>query len=544
MYCEYFGLKEMPFSIAPDPRYLYMSEKHREALAHLLYGVRSDNGFVLLTGEVGTGKTTVCRCFMDQVPDNTDIAFILNPKITVEELMATVCDELDISYAQGSVSNKVMVDRINDYLLNAHARGRNTLLILEEAQNLSPDVLEQLRLLTNLETDERKLLQIIMLGQPELRALLSRPHMRQLSQRITARYHLDALSRDEVASYISHRLQVAGGLPKLFPRSITDTVYELSGGIPRVINLLCDRALLGTYVLGKENVDKKTLDVASQEVLGVEQEHVSYSRKSLWALAILVVIMAGGLIVQAFYNPYKYTTKTMTENTPAPLQSVNAAETNVDSMPLDSLAWSSERPVSASKLLAYKALFRQWGLDLHLKKNSTACQQAEAMGLRCLFKRGSLGSIRNLNRPAVLTFFDGEGQEFYGTLTKLTGNTATFVIGTEEKTVDIHELQSLWFGEYSLLWHSPENYNNKMIKPGDRNATIRWLDDRLAVLNGRTMHTQGSIVYGKELVREVIEFQRNEGLVADGIIGPQTIIRINAATDNSVPKIIASQETS
>jgi general secretion pathway protein A len=542
MYCEYFGLKEMPFSIAPDPRYLYMSEKHREALAHLLYGVRSDNGFVLLTGEVGTGKTTVCRCFMDQVPDNTDIAFILNPKITVEELLATICDELDISYAQGSVSNKAMVDRINDYLLNEHARGRSTLLILEEAQNLSPDVLEQVRLLTNLETDERKLLQIIMLGQPELRALLSRPHMRQLSQRITARYHLDALSRDEVASYISHRLQVAGGRPKLFPRSITDTVYELSGGIPRVINLLCDRALLGTYVLGKDVVDKKTLDVAAQEVLGVEQEHVHYNRKSLWALAVLVLIMAGGLIVQAFYNPYRYATKTIIEDAPAPLQSVNAAETNVDRMQLDSIEWPSEQPVSASKLLAYKALFRQWGLDLHLKKNRTACQQAEVMGLRCLFKRGSLGSVRNLNRPAVFTFFGQEGQEFYGTLIKLTGNTGTFVIGAEEKTVDINELQSLWYGEYSLLWRIPKNYDNKMIKPGDRNSTIRWLDDQLAVLNGRNTHAQGSNVYREDLVREVIEFQRNEGLVADGIIGPQTIIRINSATDKAIPQIIISQE--
>ncbi len=543
MYCEYFGLKEMPFSIAPDPHYLYMSEKHREALAHLLYGVRSDNGFVLLTGEVGTGKTTVCRCFMDQIPDNTDIAFILNPKITVEELLATICDELDIAYAKDSGSNKVMVDRINDYLLNAHARGRNTLLILEEAQNLSPDVLEQVRLLTNLETDERKLLQIIMLGQPELKALLSRPHMRQLSQRITARYHLDALSRDEVASYISHRLQVAGGRPKLFPQAITDTVYELSGGVPRVINLLCDRALLGTYVLGKDNVDRKTLDVAAQEVLGVEQEHVPYSRKSLWVLAVLVLVMAGGLIGQAFYNPYKYATKAMTKNSPAVLQSVNATEKNVDNMPLDSIEWSSEQPVSASKLLAYKALFRQWGLDLHLKKDSTACQQAEVMGLRCLFKRGSLGSVRNLNRPAVFTFFGREGQEFYGTLIKLTGNAATFVIGTEEKTVDINELQSLWYGEYSLLWRNPENYDNKMIKPGDRNPTIRWMDDQLAVLNGRNTQTQGSSVYSGELVREVMEFQRNEGLVADGIVGPQTIIRINSATDKSVPKIITSQET-
>lgn len=543
MYCEYFGLKEMPFSIAPDPRYLFMSEKHREALAHLFYGVRSDNGFVLVTGEVGTGKTTVCRCFMDQVPDNTDIAFILNPKVTVEELLATICDELDISYAEGSESNKAMVGRINDYLLNAHARGRNTLLILEEAQNLGPDVLEQIRLLTNLETDQRKLLQIVMLGQPELRELLARAHMRQLSQRITARYHLDALSKDEVASYISHRLEVAGGKPKLFPRSITDAVYELSGGIPRIINLLCDRALLGTYVLGKDTVDKKTLDVAAQEVLGVEQEPVAYSKTSLWVLAALVFVMAGGLIVQAFYNPYKYAAKTATEHLPGSLPSVNAAETRSDAMRLDTLEWSSRLPVSASKLLSYQALFRQWGLDLHLKEDGTACREAEAVGLRCLFKRGSLGSIRSLNRPAVLTFVDRDGQEFYGTLIKLSDNTATFVLGAEEKTVDIRELTVLWFGEYNLLWQSPEHYDNKMIKPGDRSSGVRWLDNQLAILNGRDMHTGESILYGNALVTEVREFQRDEGLVADGIVGPQTIIRINTRTDGSVPKIITSQDT-
>ena len=210
MYKEYFGLKELPFSIAPDPRYLYMSNQHREALAHLIYGINTQGGFVLLTGEVGTGKTTVCRCLLDQMPENIDVAFILNPKMTAEELLASICDELRIQYPQGSNSIKIFVDHINIYLLDAHTKGRKTVLIIEEAQNLNTDVLEQIRLLTNLETNQEKLLQIIMLGQPELREKLSRPELRQLSQRITARYHLGSLSRQEISEYVSHRLSVAG----------------------------------------------------------------------------------------------------------------------------------------------------------------------------------------------------------------------------------------------------------------------------------------------------------------------------------------------
>jgi general secretion pathway protein A len=203
MYREYFELKELPFSIAPDPRYLFMSNQHREALAHLVYGINSDGGFILLTGEVGTGKSTVCRCLLEKIPQNFNIALVLNPKLTVEELLATICDELCIDYPKGNTSIKVFVDYINAYLLDAHAKGRKTVLIIEEAQNLSIDVLEQVRLLTNLETNQRKLLQIIMLGQPELKGMLSRPELRQLSQRITARYHLGSLSKQEASAYVN-----------------------------------------------------------------------------------------------------------------------------------------------------------------------------------------------------------------------------------------------------------------------------------------------------------------------------------------------------
>src|SRR5450759_1818820 len=295
MYQSYFGLAEEPFSIAPDPRYLYMSQRHQEALAHLLYGVNAGGGFVLITGEVGAAKTTVCRCLLEQIPESCDVAYIFNPKLTVEELLSTICAEFGITCPPGNTSVKVYIDCINAYLLDAHARCRHTVLIIDEAQNLSADVLEQLRLLTNLETNQRKLLQIILLGQPELAAMLERPELRQLAQRIIARYHLGPLDRQEVAAYVQHRLGVSGAQRQLFPAALMGRLYRLSGGVPRVINVLCDRALLGAYVQGKERVDRRTLAHAAHEVF----DRPWARRRSLLrpALAGLILVAGGALLL-------------------------------------------------------------------------------------------------------------------------------------------------------------------------------------------------------------------------------------------------------
>ena len=250
MYEKHFGLTERPFSIAPDPRFLYMSPQHREALAHLLYGVDVGGGFVQLTGEVGTGKTTICRCLVEQLPDDVDVALILNPRVSGFELVASLCDELKIRYPKHTTSIKVLTDLLNTHLLKSHANGRRTVLVIDEAQCLSPEVLEQVRLLTNLETTREKLLQIVLVGQPELRDLLALEGLRQLSQRITARYHLLPISHDDTGAYIHHRLQVCGSSGGVFKESAIDTVHKLSQGIPRLINILCDRAMLGA-VLGR-----------------------------------------------------------------------------------------------------------------------------------------------------------------------------------------------------------------------------------------------------------------------------------------------------
>ena len=272
MYMRFFGLKQEPFSLAPDPRYLYMSKRHREALAHLLYGVGGGGGFVLLSGEIGAGKTTVCRCFLEQIPKRTNVAYIFNPKLTVIELMRTICDEFRIPHMPPHGDNttvKGYVDPLNDFLLKTHAVGQNNVLIIDEAQNLSADVLEQLRLLTNLETNERKLLQIVLIGQPELRTMLERPELEQLAQRVIARFHLKALSSKETEHYIRHRLSVAGMTRSIpFERNAIDRIHEIARGVPRRINLLCDRAMLGAYAHGKQVIDAPMVEKAAREVFG------------------------------------------------------------------------------------------------------------------------------------------------------------------------------------------------------------------------------------------------------------------------------------
>ena len=307
MYTDYFGFNENPFSIAPNPRYLYMSKMHQEALAHLVYGTTSKGCIVLLTGEVGTGKTTLSRYFLEKLPKNTDIAIITNPKLTSNELLATICDEFEIRLNTTTPSTKNYIDSINAFLLKGYSSNRQTVLIIDEAQNLDSEVLEMLRLLTNLETDQQKLLKIVLLGQSELASVLSQPDQEQINQRITSRYHLKGLDRDDVEAYIAHRIMVAGGgRSAFFTKGAISQIFSTSRGIPRLINNLCNHALLGAYSESKEQVDKKIVQQAAAESLG-EQTHQPRSRTKLilavTACAALIVcaILFGPDIIKQFY---------------------------------------------------------------------------------------------------------------------------------------------------------------------------------------------------------------------------------------------------
>ncbi len=541
MYEHYFGLAEAPFSIAPDPRYLYLSQRHQEALAHLLYGVNGDGGFVLLTGEVGAGKTTVCRCLLQQIPASCDVAYIFNPKLTVEELLSTICVEFGIAVPPGNTSVKVFVDCINACLLGAHARDRHTVLIIDEAQNLSPVVLEQLRLLTNLETNQRKLLQIILIGQPELAVMLEQPELRQLSQRIIARYHLGPLTRSEVAAYVRHRLEIAGAQRQLFPASLMGRLYRLSGGVPRVVNVLCDRALLGTYVQEKERVDRATLDQAAREVFPEGR------RRSLVTplLMVLIVVLAGALAMTLYRLDQRESaiaTERMTaaisaaQNATSPAKDVAAKAAEPAAPLVDTLQWPAAEPRARSEQLAYAALFRAWGADYEW---ADACRQAQSLGLRCRSARAGLEELRQLNRPAVLVMHDDHGP-FQAALIALDDKSATFVIGAETTTVALGALAAQWAGQYTLFWRLPQDAR-ETIRAGERGPAVQWLIGQLALARGQVADTSKAPVFDYAVEGQVKEFQLAQGLIPDGMVGPQTVVRLAGVGDRSAPDLQSHQ---
>ncbi|MGK2233486.1 MAG: general secretion pathway protein A [Colwellia sp.] len=305
MYTSYFGLEEKPFSIAPNPDYLFMSDRHREALNHLTYGLGDTGGFVLLTGEVGTGKTTISRRLMENLPENTQAAFILNPTLSSQELLATLCDELKIRYRKTGATLKTLTDKIQQKLLKNHSENINTLLIIDEAQHLQPEVLEQLRLLTNLETNTKKLLQVILIGQPELQQLLQRRDLRQLAQRITARYHLLPLNKQEVAQYLKHRLSVAKCFREIFDKSAVNAIHKTCKGIPRLMNLLAERSLMNAYNSNNAVVNRKMVLQAAYDALGDEFEVTPWWKNRFVKVGGLVSTLGIVLVIGVWWGTYQ-----------------------------------------------------------------------------------------------------------------------------------------------------------------------------------------------------------------------------------------------
>ncbi|MBI5582779.1 MAG: AAA family ATPase [Deltaproteobacteria bacterium] len=526
MYEEYFGLSKKPFSIAPNPHYLYLSAGHAEALAHLVYGVNSEGGFILLTGDVGTGKTTVCRRLLEMLPAEAEVAFILNPELSVVELLASICREFKIDPPPGPATNPMLVSRIHDYLLDLHIRGRRAILILEEAQNLQPELLEQIRLLTNLETNEQKLLQVIMIGQPELRDLLDQPGLRQLSQRITARYHLGPLSREETDRYVQHRLSVAGfSRGHLFPPATLRKLYRLSRGIPRLINVIADRALLGAYVQEKDRVDPQTLKQAAREATGRDDSWRRWSGVFQILSAILALLLVA--VTAVFLNRYR----PWTVQLPIPATVSRAPEPKAATVVITRLEWPGELTGEQTRRMAHEALLSLWGFEV---KGGDLCREAAARGLGCLPGRGSLTKLRLLNKPAVLTLVDERKGRFYATLTNLRGGTATVVLGQAVRVVELGDINRLWSGDYLLVWRVPPDYRKKL-EPGDQGPQVAWLKQHLALAQGQTPPDEINPVYDPDCVQQVKRFQKSAGLVPDGIVGPMTIIPLSAAAKPGDP---------
>jgi len=560
MYLEHFNLTERPFSITPDPRFLYMSARHREALAHLLYGLGDGGGFVQLTGEVGTGKTTICRCLLEQIPENVDLAVVLNPKVTAIELIATVCDELGVSYDADNVTVKLLTDVLNRYLLDAYARGRHTVLIIDEAQNLSTDVLEQVRLLTNLETATQKLLQIILIGQPELRTLLAREDMRQLAQRVTARYHLEPISRDETSAYIKHRLQICGSSQAIFNKRAVDKIQQLSGGIPRLINVLSDRSMLGAYVEGKNQVDVKVVRRAASEVLAVDSnENIRRSRLPLLlgALSLLLVIA-----VAAWYQPWNHPesetlTAAVVEDKPA---SISAADSSAAVVAATSL----QRPVelapaavedeaerqSLANLLAvadssyqrsaWTELFALWSVVLPESVNPDFCDFAKQYGLLCLQEQGNWNTLRRFDRPAILTLVAADGERVPVVLQHLDDSIAEVLIGNELYRLPTEQIERSWYGDFVLLLQAPPG-GRLFLRVGDRDPVVSWIRSQLEIALGVVIPAQDPLNFDYALQREVLTFQRNHDLVTDGVVGKYTIIHLNTASGREGVPLLSVQ---
>ena len=549
MYAEFFGLKQEPFSIAPDPRYLFMSERHREALAHLLYGLRGGGGFVLLSGEIGAGKTTVCRCFLEQIPKRCNVAYIFNPKLTVDELLKSICDEFHIPYQHqgpGVATVKDYVDALNDFLLKTHAVGLNNVLIIDEAQNLSADVLEQLRLLTNLETSERKLLQIILIGQPELRTMLARPELEQLAQRVIARFHLEALSEVETAQYIRHRLAVAGMTGMLpFDREARKRIHQLSRGVPRRINLLCDRALLGAYASSKARVGPDIIDKAASEVFD-KAEAAAPRRARYERAAVLGLGVAAGAALFGFATwaldgrSPQHAAAAAVPAGPASTPASGAAVAVPVAAPAASAAASAPAATVAADLKApirdekdaWRDLAATWNLSIG---DGDPCQLAQRQQVHC-FKAssGGLALVRLLQRPGILTLYEGD-KPGYAVLTGLSGQGASLRMGGASQTVALESLDKMWRGEFATFWRAPPGYVST-VADGSAGPVADWVAARLASIGG-ARQPNTSETPEPPLKAKVQAFQSAQGLKADGLAGPLTLMQLNRATGVDEPRL-------
>jgi general secretion pathway protein A len=590
MYQNFFGVTEDPFSITPDPKYLYLSERHRNGFAHLLYGVTEGGGFLQLTGEVGTGKTLLCRKLLDELPSAVDVAFIFNPRLTPLELVAAICDELNILYPLGCNSIKEIVDFLNAFLLEAHRQGRRTVVIIDEAQNLSYESLEQIRLLTNLETQKHKLLQIILVGQPELIGLLQQDRLRQLAQRVTARYHLTPLSKSETQAYILHRIRVAGAKHLLFNAAALHKIYRYSHGVPRVINILCHRGLLMAYADQATQVTGGMIKRVYQELSGVGER----SRRQLrWAWGI-VALLGCSLAILLLLNAEQFTrlVPSLTTTEPPsdrpvvtevpndqkvmatpPQQQASmavAAETDTqvaakrsatapqerspqtdsslpESATLDDPEQATMADESASGLgamlgsesSAFVTLFGYWQMVYPIEGESrSSCDRAEEVGLSCIYGRGSWDSLTYYNRPAVLELMLEDGQRYNVVATSLSDSEVTLDLNGRRFNFSREEIDQLWTGSYIILWRPPR-LSRDSLSIGQVGKDVAWLKSILDRIEGvESSFDPLNAKFDTETQRRVMRFQRSQGLLADGIVGKQTMIQLTGSVADSTKPVL------
>ncbi len=492
MYESFYELAERPFSITPNPRFVYLSQRHQDALAHLLYGMGTggSGGFVQLTGEVGTGKTTLCRLVLEQVPENTRVALILNPMLEPAELLRAICTELEIDTDDLGPSIQALQDRLNRYLLERHGAGERVVLIIDEAQNMSREALEQIRLLTNLETATDKLLQIILLGQPELRRLLARPELRQLAQRITARFHLDPLERPESDEYVRHRLGVAGALECPFTRGGLKALFEASGGVPRLINIIADRALVAGYARGAEQVDGRLVRAAADEVAGESQTSGGWLRGLVASTAVVLVFATGGLL------------------------SWMVLEAGESGQSTSRAAWVGMLEDTSAES-AWREIAGAWpGLD-H-RDVAEACESGHRGGVACLSLRGSLAYIERIGVPAVLNLREPDGA--HALMVGRDGNQLILRHKGQDYHAPLTQIEHRWLGDFFVAW--PDS--GRIMSVGDSGPEVARLKELAAEVAEPAWTGAMDDRYDEAFADWVRRFQRQNDLNQDGVVGPAT----------------------
>ncbi len=565
MYLQYFGLDEAPFSITPDPAFVYLSAAHRDALAHLMYGIGQggSGGFVQLTGEVGTGKTTMSRCLLEQLPEHCRVALVLNPLVTPQELLATICEELGLDTEHIRDSNKHMVDALNAFLLEQHALGRRVVVVIDEAQNLSPAALEQVRLLTNLETAKQKLLQMVLLGQPELRQLLQRQDLRQLAQRVTARYHLMPLDEQETRAYVLHRMKVAGAVRNPFRKSALRALYQRSRGVPRLINIIADRALAAAYAAESPRVNAGMVNAAANEV----QPSEGRVRRRRWpvvvgASAATLLLVAAGLVLWPRDWPARSGGEVPATPTEAARDPVAVAPS--DSIPLDPAAAAGAEQAVASAIgsqtqadgppvdqqtateedvpqveapasldsswlasqhrSAWETLAALWQDEGAAAAISLACNGALRTGYACIREQGSWLRIRQLGLPVALLLRDDEAR-----LLVLRGfEGESLLVGSREPDLRVARdaVEQHWLGEYYVAWPQAPDWPAEL-RRGETGAAVDIVMEMAALAEPAW---DGKPVFDENFESWLIAFQRRHGLQADGIIGPRTLMYLVAPT--------------
>jgi len=531
-----------------------MSPRHQEGLAHLLYGINFGGGFVALTGEVGTGKTTLCHCLLQAIPEDVDIALILNPKLNAVELLATICDELGIIYNINQHSLKSLIDLLNQHLLTGHANGRRTVLLIDEAQNLSMEVLEQIRLLTNLETNKTKLLQIILVGQPELKESLKRQDLRQLNQRITARYHLLPLSLNETRAYIQHRLTVCNGRPDIFKDSAIRKIYKLSSGIPRMINILCDRSLLGAYSSNAHVVTPAIVSAAAEETLALAD------KKSPYLAVSLAVLFLGCIAAGSYFQTYwPKARKQASINVPAvnvpavsaaiqikpeiisqllqPIQKepllIETFSTAPAVKPKTFHDWINNPDYSLNAALT--SMLKLWGKPVP-ETNQADCRYVEATGLRCVFGKANWKDMLAINHPAILEFSLASGKKSYALFVGL-GQNQSMMRFKDSETFPVADVLKDWDGYY-LIVEPPPVPDAKTIYPRQTSDDVLWLRFLFNTIDRKTEAVQQPRFYDDKLAARVIDFQRQHQLPEDGKVGDKTMPHLkNIASALNLPHL-------